>query len=113
MLEKHLKEELNCKHNETERNAVEILQIQLEKCVKNEICEVGQQQLSRHGVVLRGRKGSQRMERLQLKSGKTNWGRHIQDVVIRLEEGKTRKRQRVLWEHLLRTGKNANRVDIK
>ncbi|VIO87213.1 Uncharacterized protein BM_BM18562 [Brugia malayi] len=107
MLEKHLKEELNCKHNETERNAVEILQIQLEKCVKNEICEVGQQQLSRHGVVLRGRKGSQRMERLQLKSGKTNWGRHIQDVVIRLEEGKTRKRQRVLWEHLLRTGQKS------
>ncbi|VDM12220.1 unnamed protein product, partial [Wuchereria bancrofti] len=90
--EKHLKEELNCKHNETERNAVEILQIQLEECVKKEICDVGQQQSSRHGVGLRGRKGDQRDGKTATEVGRRLTGENIGDIVIRLEEGKTGNR---------------------
>ncbi|EJW72479.1 hypothetical protein WUBG_16614, partial [Wuchereria bancrofti] len=66
--------------------------IQLEECVKKEICDVGQQQSSRHGVGLRGRKGDQRDGKTATEVGRRLTGENIGDIVIRLEEGKTGNR---------------------
>ncbi|VBB32145.1 unnamed protein product, partial [Acanthocheilonema viteae] len=94
--EKYIKGELNGKHNGTEMDTVEILQMKLE-CVEKVIYEVGQQQLSKNEIALGERKTGEKEKKGRTEVGKRPTG-DVKDIVIRLEDGKTSGRTKEISE---------------
>ncbi|CAG9532419.1 unnamed protein product, partial [Cercopithifilaria johnstoni] len=103
--EKRIKE-LNGKDNGTEMDTAEILQITLEEYVEKEIYEKGEQQLSENEVPLKKKKGGKEERKNRAEVGKRPTGENVEDVVIRLKDGKATDRAKEVPEasdeHMMR-----------